>query len=96
MHKEYKDREDIVFVGASVETVLEKPEIEGFIETTGATWPNAYGLSEDSLLAFSPDNVLITVVTDRKGKIIWNTLSELEGRVSIETAIELALAEQPE
>jgi hypothetical protein len=86
LQRKYKDQ-GVLFVGLSVESAGEIPEMKKFLDHFHITWPNGYGanLTLDQLAI---EGIPRVWVVGRDGKIVWE--DDLPG--TIENAIEKALA----
>lgn len=90
LHEKYQ-RDDVVFVGLTFETEDNLSNVKRYLEKYNSTWPNAYG-ARDTLLSFKAEYFPGYWIIGRDGKVVWN--KSLEGRVSMDDAIEKALAQQ--
>lgn len=71
LHNEYRDRDDVVFVGLTYHTEDERRNVEKFLTKYEAEWPNAYA-AYDTLLAFQAEYFPGYWIIDRNGKVVWN------------------------
>ena len=89
VQKQFQDR-GVNFIGLTVETVENEeslPQIQGFLNTAGITWPNGYG-ANDTLVAFESDYIPRAWVIGPNGEVVWN----FDEPGSLEDGIEKALA----
>lgn len=86
LHEKYSP-EGVVFIGLTDETEENLDAIKEFIREEKVTWLNGYGALE-TLNAMQADQIPVTWVVDRQGKVRWT-----EGMSSsIEEAIRAAIA----
>ena len=71
LHNQYRDRDDVVFVGLTYHTEKERRNVEKFVRRYEAEWPNAYA-ARDTLIEFKADYYPAYWIIDRTGKIVWN------------------------
>ncbi len=75
--KKFADRDDVVFIGMTVEDESSLPAIKAFMKEFGITWPNAYG-AKNTLTAFHAEYIPSVWVINRQGKVAWNFDSRQE------------------
>ncbi|MCG6156238.1 TlpA family protein disulfide reductase [Rubinisphaera margarita] len=86
-YNEFKDRDDVVFIGLTSESPDSLPAIEKFLEETGITWPNGFGAME-TLMAFKAEYIPRAWVISREGRVVWNYDSRGEMSDAIRAALE--------
>ena len=75
--KKFADRDDVVFIGMTVEDESSLPAIKAFMKEFGITWPNAYGANK-TLMAFQAEYIPSVWVINEQGKVAWNFDSRQE------------------
>ena len=88
LYDEYHSK-GVIFVGMTSDDSESVKNVERFLDKYKVDWPNAYGAT-NSLMSFKAEYFPGYWLIDRDGKVVWN--KALQGRVSIQTAIEQALA----
>ncbi|MFT5327510.1 MAG: thiol-disulfide isomerase/thioredoxin, partial [Planctomycetaceae bacterium] len=79
----------VVFVGMTSDDSESVKNVEKFLAKYKVEWPNAYGAT-NALMAFDAEYFPGYWLIGRDGKVVWN--KALQGRVTIQAAIEQALA----
>lgn len=90
LHEKYGDR--VSFVGLSTDPVEDVDRVGDFISKNGVKYPVGYGYDAQVTLArgFEAQAFPAVWVVGRDGTVLWNR--SLEGKQSLEEAIEAALA----
>ena len=88
IYDEYHSK-GVIFVGMTSDDSESVKNVEKFLDKYKVEWPNAYGAA-NALMAFDAEYFPGYWLIGRDGKVVWN--KALQGRVTIQTAIEQALA----
>jgi len=86
-YNEFKDRDDVVFIGLTSQGEDSLPAIKSFLDDTGITWPNGYGAVE-TLVGFKAEYIPRAWVIGRSGRVVWNYDSREEMADAIRAALE--------
>ncbi len=88
IYDEYQSK-GVVFVGMTSDDSESVKNVEKFLDKYKVEWPNAYGAA-NALMSFKAEYFPAYWLIGRDGKVVWN--KSLQGRVTIQSAIEDALA----
>lgn len=86
-YEKYKENDNVVFLGMTIEEADDISMIKGFIEAAKIPWPNAYDARE-VLEKFEAYSIPMVWVIDKSGKVVWNYDSHEEMTAAIDRALE--------
>lgn len=87
LHEQYRDREDVVFIGLTYHEEEDRRNVEKFVKKYEADWHNAYA-ARHTLLDFKAEYFPGYWIIGRDGKVLWNKDSSGEMADALAAAVQ--------